>query len=252
VISTRIRAMAAPHWIGLYGLVLAGWFALFLMALPDDLRVMGQMYGAEFWAALCVPTPDLGGFLRLVGMWLVMSAAMMLPTALPAFATYDDLGSAAPTQFGHLVAGYGAVWAGFSVLAGGLQFALFQADLVSAFGDSRSVILSSALLFAAGAYQFTPLKEACLSKCRAPLTFFITHWDAGAWRNGLRLGLVCLGCCWALMLLAFVGGVMNLAFMGLATLVMIFEKLPDVGRFITRPLGALLIGAALWLPLTTL
>ena len=98
----------------------------------------------------------------------------------------------------------------------------------------------------AGGYQFSQVKEACLSKCRAPLTFFMQYFDEGAWRNGLRLGLVCLGCCWAMMCLAFVGGVMNLVFMGLATVLMVVEKLPQIGTYITKPLGyALLCGAAL-------
>ena len=80
----------------------------------------------------------------------------------------------------------------------------------------------------------------------------MAHWDEGAWRNGLRLGLVCLGCCWALMALAFVGGVMNLAFMGLATLVMVLEKLPELGRYLTRPLGAALLCASAWVLFTTI
>jgi predicted metal-binding membrane protein len=180
-------------------------------------------------------------------MWVLMSAAMMAPTALPAFATYEDLGETAEgTRFASLVAGYLVVWFGFSIAAAALQMGLFQAELLSAFGDSRSSLLSAGLLLVAGLYQFSPVKDACLSKCRAPLTFFMQHWDEGPWRNGIRLGLVCLGCCWALMLLAFVGGVMSIAFMGLATLIMVFEKLPDLGRHITRPLGAVLIVAALW------
>ena len=104
----------------------------------------------------------------------------------------------------------------------------------------------------AGAYQFSPVKEACLSKCRRPLSFFMQHWDEGALRNGVRLGLVCLGCCWALMALAFVGGVMNLAFMGLATVIMVLEKLPQVGRYLTRPLGAVLIAASVWVLFTSI
>ena len=76
------------------------------------------------------------------------------------------------------------------------------------------------------------------------------HFEEGPWRNGLRLGLVCLGCCWALMLLAFVGGMANLAFMGLATLIMVLEKLPQIGRWLTRPLGATLIIAAIWVAAT--
>jgi predicted metal-binding membrane protein len=104
--------------------------------------------------------------------------------------------------------------------------------------------VSALLLALAGLYQFSTLKEACLNKCRAPLTFFMAHWDEGALRNGLRLGLVCLGCCWALMALGFVGGVMNLAFMGLATVVLVVEKLPGLGRWVTRPLGVVLLASA--------
>jgi len=142
-----------------------------------------------------------------------------------------------------LVGGYLLVWVGFSVFAAAAQMILFQAGLLDPFGQSLSTALSGILLLGAGIYQFSPLKEACLSKCRRPLTFFMQHWDEGPFRNGLRLGAVCIGCCWALMLLAFVGGVMNLAFMGLATLIMVFEKLPELGRFITRPLGVALCGA---------
>lgn len=242
MLAERIRAMRGAHWLALFGLILLAWALLFLMAVPQELRIAGQIYGREFWASLCTLTPDAAGAVRITGMWALMSAAMMAPTALPVFATYDDLGqSAENTRFLHLVAGYLVVWIGFSVLAAGLQMGLYRADLISAFGDSRSAALSALLLALAGAYQFTPLKEACLSKCRRPLTFFMQHWDEGPWRNGLRLGAVCLGCCWALMLLAFVGGVMNIAFMALAMVLMTLEKLPEIGRYLTKPLGAALL-----------
>ncbi|UYV35808.1 DUF2182 domain-containing protein [Rhodobacteraceae bacterium D3-12] len=247
MLAERIRAMRGAHWLLLFGLILLAWIMLLLMAVPQDLRIAGQIYGREFWASLCSLTPDAAGAVRITGMWMLMSAAMMAPTALPAFATYDDLGhSAENTRFSHLVAGYVAVWLGFSVLAAALQLALYQADLISAFGDSRSGLLSAALLGLAGAYQFTALKEACLSKCRRPLSFFMQHWDEGPWSNGLRLGAVCLGCCWALMLLAFVGGVMNIAFMGLAMVLMTLEKLPEIGRWVTRPVGVALVLGAVW------
>lgn len=249
MLSDRIRAMGAPHWVALFGLILAAWVMLYAMALPADLRESARIFGAEFWESLCTVTPDAAGFGRVVLMWALMAAAMMAPTALPAFATYEDLGRSTEVSFGALVAGYLAVWLGFSVLAGALQMALFGAGLVSAFGDSLSAGLSAGLLLVAGLYQFSPVKEACLSKCRAPLTFFMAHWDEGALRNGVRLGLVCLGCCWALMLLAFVGGVMNIAFMGLATLIMVFEKLPQYGRLLTRPLGVVLIIGAIFVAL---
>ncbi|WP_376744355.1 DUF2182 domain-containing protein [Marimonas arenosa] len=237
--------MRGVHWLALFAVILAAWGALYAMALPDDLRAASRFYGSEFWTELCTVTPDAAGFARIALMWTLMSAAMMAPTALPAFATYDDLSRAAPgARFSYLVGGYMAVWLGFSVIAAGVQMGLFRAGLVSVFGDSLSLTLSAGLLALAGLYQFSPLKEACLSKCRMPLMFFMEHWDEGPWRNGLRLGLVCLGCCWALMLLAFVGGVMNIAFMGLAMLLMALEKLPDIGRWLTKPLGVVLLAAA--------
>ncbi len=242
MLARVIRTMTAPHWLGLFGLVLAGWMALYLMAIPAELRSLSRIYGSDFWADLCRVTPDGAGLVKLWGMWALMSAAMMLPTALPAFATFDDL----PTSrrdFAALAGGYLAIWLGFSAVAALAQMALWQAGLVDQTGLSLSRILSAALLIGAGAYQFTALKNACVSKCRAPMAFFMDHWASGAWRMGLRLGAVCLGCCWALMALAFVGGVMSLAFMGLATLLMVFEKLPQLGDRLTRPLGFGLIGA---------
>lgn len=241
MISHRIRQMTGLHWIVLFGIILLAWFALFLMAVPNDMRSLSRIYGADFWASLCVVTPDVGGFTRLFAMWALMSAAMMAPTALPAFATYEDLGHTTHTKFAPLVIGYTIVWLGYSAIAAGVQIVLFQFGLVDAFGTSLSNGLSAILLIVAGAYQFSPIKEACLSKCRMPLTFFMQHFEEGPLRNGLRLGLICLGCCWALMALAFVGGVMNLAFMGLATILMILEKMPDLGRYLTKPLGGILI-----------
>lgn len=250
MLAGRIRAMSAPHWLALYGLILLGWAVLYAMALPADLRAAANVYGAAFWESLCTLTPDAAGYARMVLMWALMCAAMMAPTALPAFTTYDDLGhSGAKTSFPALVAGYLAVWLGFSVVAAGLQLVLFRAGLLTPLGDSASGLLSAALLAGAGLYQFSALKDACLSQCRAPFTFFMQHFDEGPWRNGLRLGLVCIGCCWALMLLAFVGGVMSLAFMALAMVVMTLEKLPDVGRYVTFPLGVILLGMAGWIAL---
>lgn len=241
MISQAVRTMRNTHWLSLFLLILAGWVILFILAVPPDLRAASRLYGADFIKDLCAVTPDAAGYVKLTWMWALMSLAMMAPTALPAFATYEDLGTKAPVRFAHLVAGYLVVWFGFSVIAAAAQMALFRADLLSAFGESRSAMLSAFLLIGAGVYQFSPLKSACLAKCRAPLTFFMNHWDEGPWRNGLRLGLACLGCCWALMLLAFVGGMMSVAFMGLATVIMSVEKMPSLGRYVTGPLGIALM-----------
>lgn len=241
MVSERIRQMTALHWIILFGGILVAWFVLMVMSVPAETRALGQIYGAEFWRSLCTVTPDLAGFVRIFAMWALMSFAMMAPTALPSFATYEDLGRSTDVNFSQLVLGYVIVWFGFSAICAALQIGLFQAGLVNMFGDSQSVGLSAVLLAIAGGYQFTPIKDACLSKCRQPLTFFMQYFEEGPLRNGIRLGLVCVGCCWALMLLAFVGGVMNVAFMGLATVLMVFEKMPDIGRYVTRPLGGILL-----------
>ena len=246
MIAPRIRAMAAPHWLALFGGILVAWGALWLMALPGEMREAASIYGLEFWAALCRVGPEGSGFAGLLAMWTLMAGGMMAPTALPAFATYDDLSHTGETRFGALIAGYLAVWIGFAAVAAGLQTGLYRLGLVDALGTSLSPMLSGVLLVAAGAYQFSPLKDACLSRCRAPLTFFMAHWAEGPWRMGLRLGLTCLGCCAALMLLAFVGGVMSLGFMALGMVLMTLEKLPQIGRYVTRPLGVGLIAGGLW------
>jgi len=244
--SRHYRRMTGIHWLVLFGVILVAWMGLYAMAIPSDMRSLSQIYGLGFWQSLCVVTPDAAGYFGIFAMWVLMSAAMMAPTALPAFATYEELGSSTQVDFAPLCVGYGLVWFGYSAIAAGLQLFLFQLNLIDQFGQSLSVGLTAALLLIAGAYQFSNLKEACLSKCRAPLTFFMQHFAEGPFRNGVRLGLVCLGCCWALMALAFVGGTMNLAFMALATILMIFEKLPDIGRYVTKPVGYILITSGLW------
>ncbi|MEO0945840.1 MAG: DUF2182 domain-containing protein [Pseudomonadota bacterium] len=241
--------MGQMHWVVFFALVLFAWALLFLMAIPAELRALEGIYGADLIAALCSGLVGTASFPTAFFMWALMSAAMMSPTALPALATYEDLTSVdQDARFAPLMAGYLTIWLGFSAFAAVLQVALFEAGLIGALGQSLSVTLTSALLVGAGLYQFSTLKEACLSRCRRPLTFFMQHWAEGPFRNGLRLGADCLGCCWALMLLAFVGGTMNLTFMGLAMVLMTLEKLPDIGRYLTKPVGGLLIAAGLFLP----
>lgn len=246
-LAARIRRMSAPHWLGLYAAILLAWALLYAMQLPPDLVAAANIYGAEFWEALCRVEPGLAGAPNILLMWALMSAAMMAPTALPAFATWEDLVQTgrAPGLWA-LLGGYLAVWLGFSLLATAAQLALAEGGLLNPLGESVSIWLTAGLLAGAGAYQFSALKEACLAKCRRPLTFFIQHWDEGPLRMGLRLGAVCLGCCWALMLLAFVGGTMNLLWMGGAMVLMALEKLPALGAALTRPsgYGLLALGAA--------
>ena len=184
-------------------------------------------------------------------MWAMMTVAMMAPTAVPAFRTWGRLpvvasGGAAGTAA--LGAGYLAVWLGASAAFAAAQAGLAGQGWLAPDGASLSPWLNAGLCGLAGGYQFSRLKAACLSKCRLPLTFFLERWRpglAGAFRSGLDLGIVCLGCCWALMALAFVGGMASLVWMGLATALMVVEKLADIGRRVTRPLGWALLAAAL-------
>lgn len=239
------------HWLVFFAAILAAWAGLYAMQLPADLLDGAQIYGAEFWATLCRVEPGLAGYPTAFLMWALMAAAMMAPTFVPALATFDDLagaGAASRRGFAELLGGYGAIWLGFSLLAALAQVLLAQSAMLSPLGQSASPWLTAGLLIAAGAYQFSALKDACLTQCMAPFSFFMRHWRDTRWnaaKLGLRLGTLCLGCCWALMLLGFVGGTMNLAWMGAATVLMVLEKLPQASRFIVRPLGVVLIFAGL-------
>ncbi len=250
--SAGRRRLGAPAlgWLGFYALVLSAWAAVFAMdpatRLPDGVEALG----AAYWRDLCAASARDARLPGLVAMWAAMSAAMMAPTAVPALRTFRDLtraGAGGEREFAALLGGYLAVWLGFSGLAALAQAGLSGLGLVDGAGRSAALWLNAALLLAAGLYQFSPIKEACLSKCRAPLTFFMERWRPGpraAARMGMDLGVACLGCCWALMLLAFVGGTMSLVWMAAGTLLMTLEKLPELGRPITRPLGFALIGAS--------
>lgn len=232
-------------WIGFYALILAAWVAVLFMARAQDSANLASM-PAEFWAALCLSAGQADP-ISLWAMWALMAAAMMLPSFSPALATFTDLGAAGATTGRSamaLVGGYLSVWLGASVLGAAAQWGLSNAGLLTPFGASLSPWLTAALLLGAGAYQFSDLKDACLSRCRMPLTFFMQHWRPGApaaFDMGLRLGVLCFGCCWALMALGFVGGTMNLVWMGAATVFMAMEKLPAIGRRLTRPAGWALI-----------
>jgi predicted metal-binding membrane protein len=233
-------------WLSFYATILAAWLALYAMTVASDLPTG---LGAEFWLALCGGAAP-SGFAPLAAMWALMAAAMMLPTFAPALRTYLDLGASGAADgrgAAALVLGYAAIWASAALAGAALQLGLQNLGLVAPDGSSLSLCLTAGLLGFAGVYQFSAIKAACLSRCRQPLTFFLGRWRAGparAFGMGAELGLTCLGCCWALMALAFVGGTMNLLWMGVATLFMAAEKLPEIGRPLTRPTGALLLAAA--------
>ncbi len=183
-------------------------------------------------------------------MWVVMMMAMMLPSATPMVLFYATVSRGLRTrgQPGGSVTvfalAYGVVWAGFSVLATGLQFTLERLAVLSPMMALSSTTVAGATLLAAGIYQWTPWKQACLRHCRSPLEFVLTQWRAGTWgafEMGLRHGAYCLGCCWMLMLLLFVGGVMSLAWIAGLALLVLLEKLAPLGGWSSRGVGLVLV-----------
>ena len=189
-------------------------------------------------------TADAGAFLGTFLMWAVMMVGMMLPSAAPAILLYGGIvrksrerGRAMPAVY-VFVAGYLMAWTAFSVLAAALQVLLGHLALMSPMMVSTNAALSGVFLVAAGLFQWLPLKQACLRTCRSPLQFFMMHWRegrAGALHMGLVHGAICVGCCWSLMLLLFVGGVMNLLWVAVVAGFILIEKLlpagPLTGRF---------------------
>ena len=166
-------------------------------------------------------------------MWLVMIFAMMLPSTAPMVATYMDIAEAAHDKDMTvvspwvLIAGYVAAWLLFSIVATVLQLWLLAQALLDAQEAVTHPFLAAGVLVGAGIYQFLPIKHACLNKCASPMPFFLGNWSdrtSGVFRIGFVQGAYCVGCCWALMLVMFVTGLMNLFWMAVIGLVMILEK----------------------------
>ena len=254
-------------FLAFYPVVLAAWVLLYLwsrehLSAVNSSGLSGLLLVLDpaALAALCLAPAEPASLPSIIAMWSLMSLAMMLPTAVPMVTAYADMSASQPARIPrhHLwifIGGYLSVWLGFSICAAGMQFLLAQWRIVTEHGLSISPPLTIGLLTVAGLYQFTALKASCLTKCRSPLGFFMSHWRegaAGAYRMGARHGAHCLGCCWALMLLAFAGGTMNIAWMGIATVLMAVEKFPGIGRYITKPLGVLLLCLAAYLIFATL
>jgi predicted metal-binding membrane protein len=182
-------------------------------------------------------------------MWCAMALAMMVPTAGPMVMTYAQIADTAARKGEPvasplmLVGGYVAVWLGFSLAATVLQDLLVRAALLDPALLAAGGLLSGATFLAAGAYQFSALKHACLTRCQRPFPFFFANWTprpAGVFRLGLRQGFYCVGCCWVMMLVMFAVGVMNVAWMAMLGIVMAIEKVGTGLRF-TRMVGAALL-----------
>lgn len=243
----RDRAIVA---LGLLGVAAAGWFYIIRLS-----RAMVATAGMAMGMPQMEPwgLPD---FLLTFAMWAVMMAAMMVPAATPMiliFATVNRkrLAEGAPLiRTGLFVLGYLAVWAAFSLGASLGQWGLRAAALVSGPAIAVTPWLGGLLLVSAGLYQFTPLKDRCLARCQSPLGFILTEWRegaAGALVMGLRHGIFCVGCCWVLMMLLFVAGVMNLVWVAAISAFVLVEKVAPLGKVVSRLAGGILIGWGVWL-----
>ncbi|MEI2301165.1 DUF2182 domain-containing protein [Ensifer sp. MJa1] len=190
-------------------------------------------------------------------MWAVMMVGMMVPSATPMILLYARVGRQASQQgkpfapTGYFAGGYLAAWTLFAVFAVLLQWLLDRALLLTPALSSASQVLSACMLVAVGLYQWTPLKDRCLSQCQSPLHFIQNHGGfrgqpGAAFGLGFRHGLYCVGCCWALMGLLFVGGVMNVLWIGAIAVFVLAEKVIPHGRLLTRAAGVALVVAGLW------
>jgi predicted metal-binding membrane protein len=213
----------------------------------------GPMTGPSAW--MMRATWDVRYVLLIWAMWSVMMAGMMLPSASPLLLLYGTMARRGPEpesaagRTAALAAGYLLIWLLFSAGATLLQAAASRLWLVTPMMETATPWAGAALLLVAGLYQFTPLKATCLRACRSPLSFIMQRWRAGtlgAFRMGLDHGRYCLGCCWALMLLLFAGGVMNLVVIAALTAFVLVEKFAPFGAHSARLAGGALIGLAIW------
>jgi len=237
-------------------LILAALAWAYVLWLAHDMAMpMGPMMApaAHAWS--------IADFGFTFAMWAVMMVGMMTPSAAPMILIYARVARQAAGQ-GHVfastlwfAAGYLLAWVAFSALAALAQGALIDAALITPMLASAGRYFGGAVLIAAGLYQWTPLKDACLAQCRAPLDFIMRH---GGFRPrahralmlGLRHGLYCVACCWALMALLFVGGVMNVLWIAGLAIFVLFERVLPAGRLVARVGGTALIAAGAWLLLS--
>ncbi len=222
------------------GVILLAW--LYLVSLAGDMS--GSM------DAMQIRPWDAKYFLMMFLMWAVMMVGMMLPSVTPTVLIFASVARKASAQgtpiapTGAFVSGYAAMWIVFSLFLALAQWGLDEAALLSPMMVSNSVGLGAALLIAAGVYQWLPIKDKCLQQCRSPVEFISSHWrpgKLGAFRMGVSHGLFCLGCCWVLMGMLFVGGVMNLLWIAAITLFVLLEKILPVGAVGGRLMGLVMI-----------
>jgi predicted metal-binding membrane protein len=229
-IVTSLAGVTALAWV--YLLVLAGSIST---KGSEDSHLTDSVMGLRSWTMVD------GVFMFL--MWAIMMVGMMLPSAVPMTLLYAGMLPKAERQgtpmapTAAFVSGYLALWGLFSVGATVVQWGLHEAALLSPMMVAKSQVLGAALLIVAGVYQLTPWKAVCLDHCRSPAHFIAEHWRpgaCGAFRLGFHHGAFCLGCCWALMGLLFVGGVMNVLWIAAITIFVFLEKVLPGGDWSVR------------------
>jgi predicted metal-binding membrane protein len=232
---------------GLFVIGLLSW--LYIIYLYRQMVVMDM--NALLFAMPMTPQWTWTDFVLLFLMWFVMMIAMMIPAVTPLiliFALINRQRQQQQSPFvpaGYLLSGYFLVWAGFSLVATCLQWLLQQISLLNPEMETTSKILGAIILISAGVFQFTPLKHKCLNHCRTPIHFIHSNWKEGkkgALIMGAENGMYCLGCCWILMILLFVSGIMNLLWIALIALFVLIEKVLPAAKLISFIAGVVLIG----------
>jgi predicted metal-binding membrane protein len=244
----RDRALTAAALVAVAGMA---WVWVVRMAAPSGSAAvevaLPGMPGMEAGATPGIPW--------LAGMWAVMMVAMMLPSATPTILLFGNvtrrrqLEGRPAVPVAVFTLGYLAVWVFYAIVAGAGQWELHHLALLSPSMAAASPVLAGGLLIAAGVYQWLPLKGACLSHCRSPLHFFSTEWRegvGGALAMGMRHGTYCVGCCWLLMALLFVAGVMNLVWVAVIAGFVLLEKLVPRGDWLGRLGGVALVIWGAW------
>ena len=243
---------------GLVAIVLLSWAYMVYMAW-DMVNMMGMEIGMEMGMEMAMPNMQSWRFVNvflLFVMWTVMQIAMMTPSAAPMVLTYSKISRRQKGADRPIVAttvfylGYILVWTLFSAVAAIAQTALHNATLLSPMMETTSPILGGVILVAAGIFQFTPYKTVCLSHCRTPIGFFMTEWrdgTKGALQMGIKHGAFCVGCCWLLMALLFVGGVMNLLWIGIIAAYVLAEKVLPGGHRVSWGIGVVMLAWGGWM-----
>jgi predicted metal-binding membrane protein len=220
---------------------------------PMARDMYGAMTGPSAW--MMTRVWDARHTTLLAAMWIVMMVGMMLPSAAPLLLIFAGVmrsspgGARAALRVYPLAGGYLLVWIGFSLAATALQRGL-GSTVLTPMMTMQSSIVAAALFVVAALYQVTPMKQVCLESCRSPMTFILARLRpgaSGAFRLGLEHGVYCVGCCWALMLLLFAGGIMNLWTIAALTLVVLVEKLEPFGLRTRQVNAVALVAAAAWM-----